>query len=55
MKKLISLFLILTLCFSMFAVNASAFGGYAHWYMADSIASRVTATATQKLAYKSVY
>ncbi len=39
MKKLISLFLILTLCFSMFAVNASAFGGYAHWYMGTTIVS----------------
>lgn len=39
MKKFISLFLILTLCFSLFAVNVSAFGGYAHWYMGTTIVS----------------
>lgn len=54
-KKLISLFLILTIILSMFSINVSAFGGYAHWYMAVKKAESYGDTKTDevKLAYAS--
>lgn len=52
-KKFISTVLIICLIFTCFSIPAYAFGGYAHWYMGNHIASLSNKSATAKLAYKS--
>lgn len=55
MKKITALLLVLIISISVFSVNASAFGGYAHWYMGvkkgDSYGN--TKSDEVKLAYAS--
>lgn len=52
-KKVISIILVCTIIASMSVLNSFAFGGYAHWWMGNYIASSSGKNSTAKLAYKS--
>lgn len=53
MKKFISLVLVIVTSFSLFIVNGSAFGGYAHYTMGALIAAESDRSDKLKLAYAS--